>query len=301
MLTTNNTFGQCVKGDCITGEGTKVYSNGNKYEGNFKNGKRNGKGTFTWTSGAKYEGNWVDNKREGNGKEVLANGTFYIGSFQADSKHGIGSLYDKSNKLVKKGKWENGVCLTTNPPSSGFVEQIHPIKPNSMSPSKAKILNLGVGFGSFYGLNSYTFSGATSSGIPPVSISLDFISQKTDGLTYGAYLGYTSNNLTISDNTFGNYGWKDSYFILGARTTYAYNLFSSKKTVPYVSAMLGYNLAKSSFFGDDIFNDGYASAVGGFTYSGSIGLRHMFNNKTGAFAELGYGIAYLSLGASLKI
>lgn len=299
---------QCV-GDCQNGEGTKTYSNGNKYQGAFKNGKRHGQGKFKWPSGAMYDGAWVDGKREGKGQEILADGTIYVGEFKNDQKDGQGTLYNNKTekKVVHQGTWVAGKFQeSTNQQASNINHKPNPPAPNPTPTPKPKsttpkIINLGLGLGSFYGLNSYSFSGASSSSIPPISISVDFPSKKTAGLTLGGYLGYTSNKLTVTDNFFGSYGWRSSYFIIGARGTYSYNLFNSEKTIPYGTVMLGYNVARSSYFGDDVFNDSYSAAAGGFTYSGAIGIRHMFNNKTGAFAELGYGIAYFTAGLSLKM
>ncbi len=48
------------------------YENGNKYDGEYLDNKRNGKGTFTWGEkkwrGDKYVGDWVQDKRHGRGK-----------------------------------------------------------------------------------------------------------------------------------------------------------------------------------------------------------------------------------------
>jgi len=35
------------------------YSNGNRYEGDFKAGKPHGKGIYTWANGEVYEGEWA--------------------------------------------------------------------------------------------------------------------------------------------------------------------------------------------------------------------------------------------------
>jgi len=43
---------------------------GNRYEGDFVDGKRTGKGTFTWANGNKYEGDFVDGKFHGKGTLV---------------------------------------------------------------------------------------------------------------------------------------------------------------------------------------------------------------------------------------
>lgn len=297
---------QCV-GDCNNGEGTKTYTDGNKYQGSFKNGKRHGQGKFKWPSGAMYDGTWVDGKREGKGQEILANGTIYVGDFKNDQKDGQGTLYNNKTekKIIQKGTWVAGKFQETSNPNNsnnattpGTGPSIPKPNPKSTSP---KIINLGLGLGSFYGLNSYTFSGASSSSIPPISISVDFPSKKTVGLTYGGYFGYTGYKVNFRSDFFGDYGYRNSYFIIGARSTYAYNLFNSEKTVPYGSIMLGYAVARSSYYGDDSFRDNSFDAAGAFEWAGSIGIRHMFNKKTGAFAELGYGIAYFTVGLSLKM
>ena len=40
---------------------------GDKYEGDFVDGKRHGKGVNTWANRAKYDGDWKDDKRHGKG------------------------------------------------------------------------------------------------------------------------------------------------------------------------------------------------------------------------------------------
>jgi len=51
-----NTFAGCIIGDCMNGQGTFIYSNGDKYTGQFKDGKMNGKGTLISPDGEKYVG-----------------------------------------------------------------------------------------------------------------------------------------------------------------------------------------------------------------------------------------------------
>jgi hypothetical protein len=49
-----------------------LYANGDEYQGQFKNGKRDGIGTLTWPLGGRYEGGWKDDKPSGPGKIVYA-------------------------------------------------------------------------------------------------------------------------------------------------------------------------------------------------------------------------------------
>ena len=46
------------------GHGTFIYPDGNMYVGEFKDGLKNGHGTFTSLDGDKYEGEWVNGKLE---------------------------------------------------------------------------------------------------------------------------------------------------------------------------------------------------------------------------------------------
>ncbi len=39
-------------------QGTKSWTNGDMYEGNFKDGRYDGQGTYTWSDGKKYVGEW---------------------------------------------------------------------------------------------------------------------------------------------------------------------------------------------------------------------------------------------------
>jgi len=49
-------------------KGVMHYANGDKYEGEWKDGNLHGKGIYYYKSGDKYDGEWADNKRNGNGK-----------------------------------------------------------------------------------------------------------------------------------------------------------------------------------------------------------------------------------------
>ena len=41
-----NAFAKCIEGDCINGNGTWLFEDGDKYIGEHKNGKANGEGTY---------------------------------------------------------------------------------------------------------------------------------------------------------------------------------------------------------------------------------------------------------------
>ena len=64
---------------------------GDKYVGNFKNGKFNGWGVYTHANGAKYDGQWVDDKKQGFGIFEWPNGAKYDGQWADGNLNGYGT------------------------------------------------------------------------------------------------------------------------------------------------------------------------------------------------------------------
>lgn len=123
--------GTCVEGDCKSGHGTMVLSNGGKYvgqwkdgvpngqgivtinqisykmEGQFKDGELNGEGIVTWRHGAKYTGQLKNSKREGFGIFIEPVGRKYEGNWKNDRKDGQGTMtYSNGEKYI--GQFKNG-------------------------------------------------------------------------------------------------------------------------------------------------------------------------------------------------
>lgn len=88
--------------------------NGDSYEGQYMNDKKNGKGTYLWKNGSKY-----------------------IGNFENDYRHGYGQMYWQDGK-VYKGKWLNGIEKNTlitldNPKAKPPAKQ--PVNPRYQRPA----------------------------------------------------------------------------------------------------------------------------------------------------------------------
>ncbi|MDD3843725.1 MAG: hypothetical protein PHP33_03665 [Bacteroidales bacterium] len=139
--------------------------------------------------------------------------------------------------------------------------------------------------------------GINSAGIP-IEVSYDQgfkenlfgVSKLNLGL--GGYLGYYDDKEQIGFGNDGDFGYKYSYIVLGARGLFHYPLIPKVDT--YAGLMLGYNIASAKFYGNG--TDPGSASAGGLTFGGVLGARYQFNNKMGMYAEAGYSISYLSIG-----
>ena len=97
-----------IFGDYIReGVGILTYSDGDKYEGEWKDGQKNGQGTYTWSNGNKYVGEFKDGKKHGQGTFTWSNGRKYVGEFKNGIQNGQGTLTFPNGKKFK-GKWKDG-------------------------------------------------------------------------------------------------------------------------------------------------------------------------------------------------
>ncbi len=76
-----------------------------RYEGDFKDGKRDGRGKSKSEYGV-YDGDWKDSKANGRGIWVEANGNRYEGEFKGDKFHGRGVMVWADGGRFE-GDWEN--------------------------------------------------------------------------------------------------------------------------------------------------------------------------------------------------
>jgi hypothetical protein len=87
LLMSTQSWAVCVSGNCVNGQGTNTWSNGDKYVGEWTNFKRNGRGTSTYADGGKY-----------------------VGEYRYGKKHGQGT-YTSADGRVKEGIWEDNNYL----------------------------------------------------------------------------------------------------------------------------------------------------------------------------------------------
>jgi hypothetical protein len=140
-----------------------------------------------------------------------------------------------------------------------------------------QIVNAGIGLGSYI----------------PIEVSyersiLDGLIKGSNGaIGVGAYLGYYGDT---------EYDWRYTHFVLGARGAFHYQFIPKLDT--YGGLMLGYNVASAKWVGDGE-SSGVASASAlGFALF--VGGRYFFKPNLAVYSELGYGVAILSVGVSIK-
>ena len=97
----------CIDGNCVNGEGTFIWKNGDKYFGGWKDSKPHGTGTFEWIDGTKYSGEWESGSENGRGTVTWPNGDKYIGGRKNNQADGFG-LYIYANGYKMSGVWKKG-------------------------------------------------------------------------------------------------------------------------------------------------------------------------------------------------
>jgi TonB family protein len=90
--------------------GSLVLFDGNKYTGEFRDGRFNGKGTITYKNGEKYIGEFVDNYREG-----------------------FGTLYSPTGTVISQGLWLKSIL------SNPSLDKQQPTKPLSNYASERRV------------------------------------------------------------------------------------------------------------------------------------------------------------------
>ena len=84
--------------------GTTVGPKGEKYVGEFSNGKFHGQGTFAH-AGRKYVGQYKNHKKHGQGTYKYANGDKYVGNWKKGLRHGKG-IFTYANGEIEEGIWK---------------------------------------------------------------------------------------------------------------------------------------------------------------------------------------------------
>lgn len=70
----------------------KIFQNGDKYTGGWKNNRPQGEGTYQWFDGSKYKGSWKEGRKDGLGTYYWPDGARYHGEWVHGAMHGVGTF-----------------------------------------------------------------------------------------------------------------------------------------------------------------------------------------------------------------
>ncbi|HMU70185.1 MAG TPA: hypothetical protein PKC38_09250, partial [Chitinophagales bacterium] len=118
----------CVTGDCLNGKGSKKYSSGLVYEGEFKDALEDGYGTWTFTDGSKQTGYFVQGTPAGVFSVTFSGGDKMIGENVKGKVNGYG-LYISSSGTMTLEYYSDGTFIREVTPSSTTMQtQLTPEK-----------------------------------------------------------------------------------------------------------------------------------------------------------------------------
>ena len=145
----------------------------------------------------------------------------------------------------------------------------------------SSVIQVGAAIGSDFGL--------------PLSASYEY--GVTDKISVGPFVGYASKSFP-GGAFLGDY--KFTYTLFGARGNY--HFYNEGKIDAYGGVVVGYNSATISYSNGTPAFPGYvAPTAGGTVFGGQVGARYYLTDSIGAFAELGYGIGYFTVGLAYKL
>lgn len=147
------------------------------------------------------------------------------------------------------------------------------------------VINGGIGFGGYYG---YDYSSYVDQS-PVFSVSYERGVWDIPGpgvVSLGGYFGRKNFKYKYLSNS---YNW--AYNILGVRGAYHYNGLEIDNLDVYAGVMASYNV----YSGEKYNNYNSRGSVTPF-----IGGRWFFTDSIAVYAEGGYGVAFLTVGASFR-
>ena len=165
------------------------------------------------------------------------------------------------------------------------------------------ILGAGIGIGGAYSNVGFN-SGVSQS--PAIGLHFDHgmgtLGPGEWGL--GGYVGYKHLSYTERNSTYWTYDYSWTYFIIGARGTWHYNDWHTDKLDTYAGVMLAYNAVTykdNTNYGSYSYLNTYSYGGSYVGFSGLLGARYWFSDKVGAYLELGYGVAAVQVGVSVRL
>ena len=127
-------------------QGTVTWPSGEKYVGEFRDGKKSGQGAHTWPDGQRYVGEHRDDKENGQGTLTWPDGQRYVGEFKDDKFNGQGIEYASDGSVLQMGIWANGEFVRSTNVTPPAARQSPPVAASPSPPSSGAKASSGTAF-----------------------------------------------------------------------------------------------------------------------------------------------------------
>ena len=169
---------------------------------------------------------------------------------------------------------------------------------------KDNVIGIGFGIGGVYGYSSYdsqtpVFGVQYERGI--VEFGMGGVLGVGGFVGYKGYVNKIKGNNGNNNNNNEEYKIKSNIFIIGARGTFHYDLFKVKNLDTYAGAMIAFHVVNESTDAPNDFYDDYYDSHASAAYASIFaGAKYYFAPQVAAFAEVGYGVSWLTTGIAFK-
>jgi outer membrane protein W len=160
----------------------------------------------------------------------------------------------------------------------------------------------GLGIFSFFGVSTSlykSFPGFEAKTLLPIHLMGEY--GIDDNWAVGLSFDRTGQKVTYQDTDFdGNTyeeGWKTTYTVIGARASYHFKGDDRSSFDPYGLGTLGYVMVNNETIGPGA---NFQLDGSGAYFGIGIGANYMFSEQFGGFAELGWGVTLLKIGATAR-
>ncbi len=164
-------------------------------------------------------------------------------------------------------------------------------------------INAGIGFGSHY----YGGYGTGFSSTPALTLTFDHGFRQIEDIKgtigLGGIIGFQGSTYNWNDGLGDSYKQHWQNIIIAPRVTYHADFITSENWDLYASLFMGLRIENYTFTSNNPnYNALYEGNYGGVNFAAGItvGAAYYFTPLIGAFAELGYDVAYFKVGVSFK-
>ena len=156
------------------------------------------------------------------------------------------------------------------------------------------VLSAGIGAGTALNIGNTV--------VPPIVIQgeygiVDNLFDAYSSIGVSGYMGFAAGRKSFYYYPYDTYRQKINSFLLGVRGTFHYQFVERLDT--YAGITLGGEIANVREEGR--WGNGQPPRYGGFLADGFIGARYYVVPQLAVYGELGFGVAYFTLGVSFKI